>query len=169
MSVLARYCSRRRRRPTSSSSPRRLWWSCLCVRRCSVRSEIRRDSIATWTSGEPVSPSAVAYSVMICFFTSLASATPHSPQSQVCAAGRRHGGKTAHRTMVVRDVQDSRPDSEQQAAGLLDVPAHLLDQVGDPVELLHPADPLDELDTQLAAVDVGVEVEDERLHRAGAA
>ena len=31
---------------------------------------MRCVSIAIWTSGEPVSPSFVAYSVMICFLTS---------------------------------------------------------------------------------------------------
>ena len=61
--------------------------------RCSVRSEIRWVSIATWTSGEPVSLSAVAYSDRICCFTSLASATPSPSLCLVCAAGRRHGGR----------------------------------------------------------------------------
>ena len=41
MSVACRYLSRRRRLPTSSSRPRRLWWSCLWVFRCSVRSAMR--------------------------------------------------------------------------------------------------------------------------------
>src|SRR5918999_4086753 len=71
MSFFCRYFSSRRRRPTSSSSPRRLWWSCLCVFRCSVRSLIRRVSSATWTSGDPVSPSPVAYSAMIWFLTAV--------------------------------------------------------------------------------------------------
>src|SRR5580704_7007308 len=75
MSVRARYCSRRRRRPTSSSRPRRLWWSCLCTLRCSVRSLIRRVSSATWTSGEPVSPSPVACWPIISAFTVLSSGT----------------------------------------------------------------------------------------------
>ncbi|CAK7280529.1 hypothetical protein SGPA1_11322 [Streptomyces misionensis JCM 4497] len=50
------------------------------VLRCSVRSEIRRDSRATWTSGEPVSPSLVPNSAMICFFVAASSdtRTPHS-------------------------------------------------------------------------------------------
>src|SRR5215831_6574026 len=75
MSVRYKYCSRRRRRPTRSSSPRRLWWSCLCTLRCSVRSLIRRVSNATWTSGEPVSPSLVACPAMISFFTAVSSGT----------------------------------------------------------------------------------------------
>ena len=57
MSVACRYFSRRRRWPTSSSRPRRLWWSCLWVFRCSVRSVMRCVSSAIWTSGLPVSPS----------------------------------------------------------------------------------------------------------------
>src|SRR5579859_7090316 len=75
MSFLARYLSSRRRRPTSSSSPRRLWWSCLCSFRCSVRWLIRLVSSAIWTSGEPVSPSLVAYSVRISFLTAVSSGT----------------------------------------------------------------------------------------------
>src|SRR5258708_16056028 len=75
MSFLDRYCSSRLRRPTSSSSPWRLWWSCLCTLRCSVRSWIRRVSSATWTSGEPVSPSLVACPAMISFFTAVSSGT----------------------------------------------------------------------------------------------
>src|SRR5215469_14180248 len=75
MSLRDRYCSSRRRRPTSSSSPRRLWWSCLCTLRCSVRSLIRRVSSATWTSGEPVSPSLVACPAMISFLTAVSSGT----------------------------------------------------------------------------------------------
>src|ERR1700728_3473189 len=75
MSVLARYFSNRLRRPTRSSSPLRLWWSCLCTLRCSVRSLIRRVNSATWTSGEPVSPSLVACWPMISFFTAMSSGT----------------------------------------------------------------------------------------------
>src|SRR5450755_856789 len=75
MSLRDRYCRSRLRRPTSSSSPRRLWWSCLCTLRCSVRSWIRRVSSATWTSGEPVSPSLVACPAIISFFTVVSSGT----------------------------------------------------------------------------------------------
>src|ERR1700685_1600475 len=75
MSFLARYFSNLRRRPTSSSSPRRLWWSCLFIFRCSVRWLIRLVSSAIWTSGEPVSPSLVAYSVRISFLTAVSSGT----------------------------------------------------------------------------------------------
>src|SRR5580693_2697271 len=75
MSFLARYFSSLRRLPTSSSSPRRLWWSCLCTFRCSVRWLIRLVSSATWTSGEPVSPSLVAYSARISFLTAVSSGT----------------------------------------------------------------------------------------------
>src|SRR5262245_21674528 len=92
MSVRARYCSSRRRRPTSSSRPRRLWWSCLWTLRCSVRSLIRLVSSATWTSGEPVSPSPVACSAMISFFTAVSSGTWHSYRcvwSRVGADGAR--------------------------------------------------------------------------------
>src|SRR5208283_5993775 len=75
MSFFARYFSNRLRRPTRSSKPRRLWWSCLCTLRCSVRSLIRRVSNATWTSGEPVSPSVVACSAMISLVTAVSSGT----------------------------------------------------------------------------------------------
>src|ERR1700760_3360220 len=75
MSFLARYFSSLRRRPTSSSSPRRLWLSCLVTFRCSVRWLIRLVSSATWTSGEPVSPSLVAYSARISFLAAVSSGT----------------------------------------------------------------------------------------------
>src|SRR2546421_77414 len=44
--------------------PRREWKSLLCVAKCSVRFLMRSLSTATWTSGEPVSPSLRAYSLM---------------------------------------------------------------------------------------------------------
>src|SRR6201996_2856383 len=75
MSVSRRYLRSRRRRPTSSSRPRRLWWSCWCTLRCSFRSLILRVMSAIWTSGEPVSPSLIAYSAKICFLTSVSSGT----------------------------------------------------------------------------------------------
>src|SRR5918911_2999953 len=75
MSVRWRYCRSRRRCPTRISRPRRLWWSCLSSLRCSVRSLMRCVSIATWTSGEPVSPSRVAYSDMIFCLVAASSAT----------------------------------------------------------------------------------------------
>src|SRR5262245_11872419 len=71
MSTFCRYFSRRRRRPTSSSRPRRLWWSCLWVFRCSVSSLMRLLSRAIWTSGDPVSPSPVAYSPMMDFLAAV--------------------------------------------------------------------------------------------------
>src|SRR6478735_4097328 len=75
MSFLAKYLRRRRRRPTRSRRPRRLWWSCLCILRCSVRSVMRLVSIATWTSGEPVSLATVACVVMISVLVALSSGT----------------------------------------------------------------------------------------------
>ena len=44
--------------------PRREWKSFLCSLRCSVRFLMRSDNTATWTSGDPVSPSLVAYSLI---------------------------------------------------------------------------------------------------------
>src|SRR5260370_36766264 len=44
--------------------PRREWKSLLCVARCSVRFLMRSLRTATCTSGEPVSPSLRAYSLM---------------------------------------------------------------------------------------------------------
>src|SRR5690606_17514736 len=71
MSTFCRYFSSRRRRPTRRSRPRRLWWSCLWVLRCSVRSLMRLLSSAICTSGDPVSPSAVAYSAMMDFLVAV--------------------------------------------------------------------------------------------------
>ncbi len=52
---LLMYCRSRRLFPTIINSPRRLWKSFGCDRRCSVNWLIRSVSIATCTSGEPVS------------------------------------------------------------------------------------------------------------------
>src|ERR1700693_428710 len=45
-----------------TKSPRREWKSFLWVPRWSVRVRMRSERIATWTSGEPVSPDLTAYS-----------------------------------------------------------------------------------------------------------
>src|SRR5674476_1623606 len=116
----------RLRRPTSSSRPRRLWWSCLCSRECWVRSRMRRVSIAICTSGEPVSPSWVAYSVMISFLTAVSRGTQYLLDNFRCAVpwgrftqalcirGRLHGRIKAtsgegrrpnRRSQVVRAAQ----------------------------------------------------------------
>src|SRR5947199_10819778 len=47
-----------------TSRPRREWKSFLCVDRWPVRFRILSLRIATWTSGEPVSPAFAPYSVM---------------------------------------------------------------------------------------------------------
>src|SRR4051812_38414383 len=159
MSVLARYFSSRRRRPTSSRSPRRLWWSCLCTLRCSVRSAMRLVSIATCTSGEPVSPSTVAYSAMILFLLSVSSAMISLFSTGVCQPRSR--GVVQARGAAVSSTSGQgyqsgpatswrRPirarSAGQDPPGLLDVladlrehrlhlvvPAHLA-QVGDEVQ-----------------------------------
>src|SRR3569833_4333506 len=183
MSVFARLFSWRRRRPTSRSRPRRLWWACLCSLRCSVRSLIRRVSIATCTSGEPVSPSTVAYSVMICFFVALSSAMV--PPGQVtCGPRSVSRGQHAHTSVTRRHGQGytsalpDRPASPGRAlgeaedgAGPGDVVGHGLEQVRDAGEGEHRSQPLDELHPDVLAVEVAVEVEQVRLHgapRAGA-
>src|SRR6478672_216559 len=97
----------RLRRPTSSSSPRRLWWSCLCSRECSVRSLMRRVSIAIWTSGEPVSPSLVAYSSRISFFTAASRATVLLRVSLRGASGLVHLGSLCPRPVSRRSKASS--------------------------------------------------------------
>src|SRR5881392_3762210 len=47
-----------------TSSPRREWKSFRWVAKWSVRLRMRSERIATWTSGEPVSPGLTAYSPM---------------------------------------------------------------------------------------------------------
>src|SRR5690242_4582380 len=149
MSVRARYCSRRRRRPTRSSSPRRLWWSCLWLFRCSVRSLIRRVSSATWTSGEPVSPSLVAYSAMIWFLTAVSSDTVLLHEFVTRRSGQYTDPHDAHGILrrrmraqrpspglyprlfqlyQVAAVAPSRTGTVRDLPGAADVPVHLLDQ-----------------------------------------
>ena len=68
---------------------------------------MRLLSIATWTSGEPVSPSTVAYSAMIGFFWSVVSAT-WAPPVRRCAPG----------------VFDTRADRHTAgSAGVMDQPS----------------------------------------------
>jgi len=59
-----------RRWATSFRSPRREWLSFLWVLKCSVRAAMRLDRMATWTSGDPVSPSLVPNSLMTRCFSS---------------------------------------------------------------------------------------------------
>src|SRR3954463_12152471 len=138
MSVLAREFSSRRRRPTSRSRPRRLWWSCLCILRCSVRSLIRRVSIATCTSGEPVSFSTVAYSVMICFLRALSSAMVRLRGGSRVAPGLNHGG-----SLHTRRSPDVGPRLHaQDLAGVGDVLGHRREQPLELGERDHRAQPL---------------------------
>src|SRR4051795_10039384 len=130
-----RYLSSRRRWPTSMSSPRREWWSLLCSRRCAVRSLMRWVSRAIWTRLLPVS----------CSF---------SPNCEMISRLR-----SWVRLMRQRRVAGSSRDRPS----LVDVAAHLVDERVDRVEPLLAAQPLEELETQRLAVEVVVEVEQERL------
>src|SRR3954465_10020615 len=150
MSVLAREFSSRRRRPTSRSRPRRLWWSCLCIFRCSVRSLIRRVSIATWTSGEPVSFSTVAYSVMICFLVALSSAMGRLRGGSRVAPGLNHGGRLHTR----RSPDVGTRLHAEDLAGVGDVLRHGRKQRPDLGERRHGAQSLHELDPDVLAVEV---------------
>src|ERR1700733_3688132 len=131
----------RRRLPTSISRPRREWWSLLCSRRWPVSSLIRSVSRATWTSAEPVSPSARPYLPISSLFFSLVRPMSCSPQKN-------------------RAPRGSRPlEASTDALGVLDVAAHLRDQPLGVGEALLPPQPLDEGDPQSAAVEVFVAVD----------
>src|SRR5215216_659357 len=194
MSVLARYFSSRRRRPTRSNRPRRLWWSCLCFFRCSVRSLIRLDSIATWTSGEPVSFSTVLWAAMIVLFCSDVSAT-NSPRSDVwpsvlvtradvtppgqpgvaptlpAASPSRRIGTPPPPTFGFLGVaaradaqeSDSERCSGEQATGVRHVGVDLRHERLDRVEVQSGPQPRDEVEADVVAVQVAVEVQYERL------
>src|SRR4249919_2189509 len=106
----------RRRLPTSISSPRREWWSLACVRRCSVSSLIRSVSRATWTSAEPVSPSARPYLPISSLFFSLVRLIA---KKAPCSS------------------EESRPlEASTDPLRVLDVGAHLGDQLLDAGEAL---------------------------------
>src|SRR3954470_9564722 len=130
-----RYLSSRRRWPTSMSSPRREWWSLRCSRRCAVRSLMRWVSRAIWTRVLPVS----------------------------CAFSPNWATISALRSWVSVMRQRRVAGSSRDRPSLVDVPAHLLEEGLDRVEPLLSAQPLEELEAQRLAVDVGVEVEQERL------
>src|SRR3954463_10108710 len=117
------------------SSPRREWWSLLCSRRCAVRSLMRWVSRAIWTRLLPVS----------CSF---------SPNCETISRLR-----SWVRLMRQRRVAGSSRDRPS----LVDVAAHLVDERFDRVEALLTAQPLEELEAQRLAVEVAVEVEQERL------
>src|SRR5690348_2850143 len=162
MSFLARYFNSLRRRPTSSSSPRRLWWSCLCTLRCSVRSEIRLVNIATCTSGDPVSRSAVAYLDMISVFWAESSAMFSLCVAMDCV--RAHGVVQAAGLPPVtrRTPKANRPaDSatNQDVSCPRHVLANLLDQRLDAVVPAHFPQVSDEVEGHALAVQVAVEVQ----------
>src|SRR3954465_733841 len=170
MSVLARYCSSRRRRPTSSRRPRRLWWSCLCTFRCSVRSAIRLVSIATCTSGEPVSLSAVAYSVMILVLVSWSSAIFSvilcwwfcvADETESSHPRRRAGKRDRCRVLRRRVKLTSR--SREQRAGLLHVIPDLRDQRLDALVGALFSQVGDEVEADPFAVQVTGEIQHVRL------
>src|SRR4051812_23169483 len=164
MSFFARYCRSRRRRPTRSSSPRRLWWSCLWVLRCSVRSRMRWLRSATWASGEPVSPGVREYSSKIFFLVAASSGT------QAPSGGSLRGapgwslealwirGRSDGNPKVTSRSRRPRPRDllRQQGAYLLDVPAHLLDERVDARELLGVADPGDDVERDVLVVEAEV-------------
>src|SRR3954469_22976158 len=117
------------------SRPRREWWSLRCSRRWPVRSLMRWVSSATWTRVLPVS----------CSF---------SPNWAMISRLRS-------RVSVMRQRRVAGSSCDRPS--LVDVPAHLLDERLDRVEALLAAQPFEELEAQRLAVDVGVEVEQERL------
>src|SRR3954452_4490248 len=175
MSVRCRYWSRRRRWPTRINRPRRLWWSCLCSLRCSVRSLMRCVSIATWTSGEPVSASPVAYSDMIFCFVAASSGTlllrcslrgapgPTSPGLYRSAAVLTASVRVPARLPTQRIAGEGSGvggaggfGDAEHLVGPGDVGGHLLDQCLDAVEPQRRSQPLDELDGDALAVEVQV-------------
>src|SRR5215218_1918273 len=122
------------------SSPRREWWSLRCSRRCAVRSLMRWVSSATWTRVLPVS----------CWFApNRATISAFCSWVSVVMSGA-HGSRGTAR---VRGLAGG------DLAGLVDVAAHLLDKRLDRLEALLAAQPLEELDAQVAAVQVAVVVE----------
>src|SRR4051794_30673681 len=123
------------------SSPRREWWSRRCSRRCAVRSLMRWVSRAIWTRVLPVS----------------------------CAFSPNWATSSALRPWVSGMRQRRVAGSSGDRPSLVDVPAHLLDERVDRVEALLSAQPLEELEAQRLAVDVGVEVEQERLDQLASA
>src|SRR3954467_4176660 len=129
----------RRRLPTSMSRPRREWWSLACVRRCSVSSLIRSVSRAIWTSAEPVSPSARPNLPISSFFFSLVRLIS---KKEPCSWRR------------------SRPlEASTDALRVLDIEAHLGDQLLDAGEALLAAQALDEGNPQVGAVEIALEVD----------
>ena len=118
-SLRTRYASSRRRCPTSFSSPRREWLSFGKLRRCSVSDLIRSVRSAICTSGDPVSPSCVAYSSTIALFASLASGTfgdefgasnapyPDAPLD-VTAPGEESGTFDSFIEIALEDIADGR-------------------------------------------------------------
>src|SRR3954453_4122131 len=123
------------------SSPRREWWSLRCSRRCAVRSLMRWVSRAIWTRVLPVSS---AFSPNCATISALRSWVSVMRQRRVAGASR-------------------------DGPSLVDVPAHLVDERVDRVEALLAAQPLEELEPQRLAVEVAVEVEQERLDELAAA
>src|SRR5688572_32947403 len=101
---------------------------------------MRAVSRATWTSAEPVSPSARPYlPISSCFFS------------------------------AVRPIKTPRPSGlrrreiSTEPSGLFDVSAHLGHELVNPVEALLAPETSDEGDPQGAAVEIGAVVDEIRL------
>src|SRR5690242_9228581 len=119
---------------------------------------------------------------MICFFTALSSATGIPPGfGRVWPPVWVTGAECTHPPCIHGDKKTTsgprstfpepggRSGGAQHLPGALDVAGHGDEQVLDPLEGGHRAQPGHELDADVLAVEVAVVVEDVGLHRAPAA
>src|SRR5438105_11599527 len=132
------------------SSPRREWWSLPCSRRCPVRWLVRSVSSAIWTFVEPVS----------CSFAPNLAAISRLRSLVIAVIGAER-------------LADSRLPSTRvhgdQLARSLDVVVHLLDDRVGGVKAPLATQSRKEVQAQLAAVQVALEVEQVGLDQLAAA
>ena len=96
--------SKRRRLPTIIKRPLREWKSFGFAFMCSVNSRMRAVRTATWTSGEPVSPSCVLYSAIIaCFFSGAIMINSPSEPTTLVKFSTNSGKSMAHPCQRMRN------------------------------------------------------------------
>src|SRR5215208_4710453 len=152
-----RYASSRRRCPTSLRSPRREWLSLGKLRRCSVSPRIRSVSRAIWTSGDPVSPSCTALSVMMLSLASRASGTRPSKQFLLVFFFL----VPAESNTMTRSERLREPFARADGIAF-----HLRDKSFGRAELALTAQAPDELDSEPLPVQVPIKVEQVDLEQA---
>src|SRR4051794_35474746 len=122
---------------------------------------MRSVSSATWTSADPVSPSARPYLPISSCFCSLVKDMAEKPS--VCGSRGIPCGRLRRPYMLLSGLKPLTDKSCTEVSRLGDVAVHLRDQLLGAGEPLLAPQPGDERDPQHLAVEIRVEVDQVRL------